>query len=368
MARDACLITRLRASAYRVPTDMPEADGSLQWCATELVLVEIEAGSVTGIGYTYADASLARLINERFAPLLDAADPFEIGMLNERMFRSIRNLGRSGLCACAISAVDTALWDLKARLLELPLISLLGARRRAVPVYGSGGFTDGSDSGMLDQLGHWVHELGCRWVKIKVSADTRRGAQRVAAARAGIGQAGLFVDANGAYDRSTAIGFAGRLAEHAVDWFEEPVSSDDLSGLRDVRRALNASGRFMEVAAGEYAYTSDDFRLLLQYEAVDVLQADVTRCGGITGFIQAAALSEAFHLDLSAHCAPALHRHVACAVPRIRHIEWFHDHVQLEAMLFDGVPEVSDGLVRPDLDRPGHGLEFKHADAEPYAL
>lgn len=367
-ARCTFPITGLRASAYRIPTTEPEADGTLEWDATDLVLVEVQAGGETGIGYTYADASLVRLINERFAPMLDRADPFAIGMLNERLFRSIRNLGRSGLCACAVSAVDIALWDLKARLLELPLINLLGARREEVPVYGSAGFTGNSDSSMFDRLGRWVHEQGCRWVKIKVNADVERGAQRVATARAGVGQAGLFVDANGAFDRGTAIRFAATLAEQAVDWFEEPVSSDDLSGLREVRRAVNTGMRAMDVVAGEYAYTSDDFRHLLLYEAVDVLQADATRCGGITGFLHAAALSEAFHLDLSTHCAPALHRHVACVAPRVRHIEWFHDHAHLESMLFDGAPIIVDGSISPDLSRPGHGLQFKHADAEQYAL
>ena len=361
-------IDQLRVSAYRVPTDAPEADGTYQWDATTLVLVELDGDGRTGLGYTYADASLVRLIGGHLRDTLEGADPLAIGAVNQQLWRSVRNLGRSGLAACAISALDCALWDLKAKLLELPLASLLGQRRERVPLYGSGGFTSYSDERLAEQLGAWVAEGGCRWVKMKVGADSRRDAERVACARAAIGDAGRFIDANGAHSARGAIAFARRVAEQRVSWFEEPVSSDDLAGLREVRTALDASAQAMDVAAGEYAYTPDDFRRLLDQGAVDVLQADLTRCGGVSGFLQAATLCEAYHLDLSAHCAPALHRHVACAAPRLRHQEWFHDHVRLEQMLFDGAPEAQAGAMAPDLSRPGHGLEFRHRDAQRYAV
>jgi L-alanine-DL-glutamate epimerase-like enolase superfamily enzyme len=124
----------------------------------------------------------------------------------------------------------------------------------------------------------------------------------------------------------------------------------------------------MEIAAGEYGYTLDDFRLLLEAGSVDVLQADVSRCGGITGFLQVAGLCEAFHVPLSAHCAPALHLHVASAVPRLRHQEWFHDHVRIESMLFDGAPRPFKGEIAADLTRPGCGLELKRRDAQRYLV
>ncbi|MFA5679388.1 MAG: enolase C-terminal domain-like protein [Pseudomonas sp.] len=361
-------ITAVRVSAYRYPTERPEADGTLAWGATTLVLVEIDAGEHTGLGYTYADASLVRLISDGLASLLAQADPFAIGAVTDRLWRAVRNLGRSGLAACAISSLDTALWDLKAKLCGLPLVTLLGARREAIPVYGSGGFTTDTADHCQRQLAEWVEEHGCRWVKMKVGRDAVRDINRVAAARSAIGDAGLFIDGNGAYSSREAISFARSIAEHDVSWFEEPVSSDDLAGLREVRRAISARGQAMDVAAGEYAYTADDCRELLQRGAVDVMQADVTRCGGISGFLQASALCDAFHTDLSAHCAPALHRHVACAVPRLRHIEWFHDHVRLESALFDGAPQLSQGVIQPELDRPGHGLIFKHADAARYRV
>lgn len=359
-------ITELRVSAYRIPTDLPEADGTLEWDATTLILVELAAGDEWGIGYTYADASLARLIGSTLAPLVVGQDATAVSGISQRLWQKVRNLGRSGLAACAISAIDTALWDLKARLLGVPLVTLLGQCRDSVPAYGSGGFTAYSHVQTLEQIGRWISEDGCRWVKIKVGAE--EDPARVAATRASIGDAGLFIDANGAFSARTAITFAEAIRDSGVLWFEEPVSSDDLAGLRAVREAVGASGQPMDVTAGEYAYTPDDFRRLLMAGALDVMQADVTRCGGISGFLQAAALCEAFHTDLSTHCAPALHRHVACATPRLRHIEWFHDHVRIESMFFDGAPTLQRGAISPDLTQPGHGLIFRQSDARRYAI
>jgi L-alanine-DL-glutamate epimerase-like enolase superfamily enzyme len=149
-----------------------------------------------------------------------------------------------------------------------------------------------------------------------------------------------------------------------VRWFEEPVSSDDLCGLKLIR---DRAPSVMEIAAGEYGYDSWYFQRMLEAQAVDVLQADATRCGGITGFMQAANLCQAYHLPLSAHTAPALHMHVGCAAIPVRNLEYFHDHVRIEQMFFDGVPQPVNGELRPDLSRPGMGLELKRADAERFA-
>jgi L-alanine-DL-glutamate epimerase-like enolase superfamily enzyme len=352
-------IERLSASAYEIPTDAPEADGTLEWDSTTLVLVEIEGGNKTGIGYTYSDASIVRLIDKKLASEIAGRSAFDIGGAVAALWRSVRNLGRSGLAATAISAIDAALWDLKAKLLGVPVATLLGRRRDGVPIYGSGGFTSYDDGRLREQLAGWVERDGCRWVKMKIGSDPAR----VAAARGAIGEAGLFVDANGAFSARQALALAARIAEYGVAWFEEPVSSDDLAGLALMR--TNAPPG-MDIAAGEYGYNPDDFERLLP--VVDVLQADVTRCGGVTGFLQAAALCEARHTDLSGHCAPALHLHPACAAPRLRHLEWFHDHVRIEHMLFDGAPTPRDGRIAPDLSRPGFGLEFRHRDAERFKV
>ncbi|MGY4466897.1 L-alanine-DL-glutamate epimerase-like enolase superfamily enzyme [Bradyrhizobium sp. LB9.1b] len=359
-------IETVKARAFEVPTDRPEADGTLTWKSTTLVFVEVLAGGKSGIGYTYSDRSIVALICGKLAPIVRGKDALAPEAVWMAMQRAVRNLGREGLAANAISAVDTALHDLKARLMDVPLLQLLGSYRTTVPIYGSGGFTSYSDDELGEQLGRWVADQGCKQVKMKVGSEPDRDPHRVRFASRAIGQgANLFVDANGAYAVKQALELADVFVRQDVKWFEEPVSSDDLEGLRAVRAGAPAG---MEVAAGEYAYTTDYVRTMLGFRAVDVQQADITRCGGVTGFLRIGALCEAHHIDLSGHCAPALHLHAACAVPRLRHLEWFHDHVRIEHMLFDGAPMPRNGAIGPDLSRPGNGLIFKEADAARYAI
>ena len=359
-------IDSVRAQAFEIPTDKPEADGTISWNSTTLVVVEVSGAGRTGVGYTYSSASIVDLICGKLASAVEGCDLFNPPAAWLAMRRAVRNLGREGLAATAISAVDTALYDLKARVLEIPLLTLLGSYRDTIPIYGSGGFTSYSDQEIQDQLSGWVENEGCGLVKMKVGSEPERDPERVKAAKQAIGEhAILFVDANGAYGMQQALELANEFAQQQVGWFEEPVSSDDLNGLRAMRDRAPVG---MEIAAGEYAYTVDYVRSMLEARAVDVQQADVTRCGGITAFLQIAALCEAFHLDLSGHCAPALHLHVACASPRFRHQEWFHDHARIERMLFDGAPVPSNGAIRPDLSRPGNGLTFKYQDGARYAV
>ncbi len=359
------VVRAVRARAYTVPTDAPEADGTAAWDKTTLVLATVDAGDVQGIGYTYADPSAVTVVSGVLAKAVHGHTAMDPPGAWQAMQRAVRNLGRAGLSATAISAVDTALWDLKAKLLGVPLATLLGRYRDSVEIYGSGGFTSYDDGQLCRQLAGWVERDGCRSVKMKIGTQPDRDTARVAAAKQAIGDATLFVDANGAYGVKQAIALAREFGEYGVRWFEEPVSSDDLDRLRRVRDHVSAP---MEVAAGEYGYEPDYFRRMLAAGAVDVQQADATRCGGVTGFMHAASLCEAFHTDLSAHCAPALHRHLGCAASRFRNLEWFHDHARIEAMLFDGAPVPRGGLIAPDPDRPGLGLEFKEADAERFAV
>lgn len=365
MKGEAASIDRIETSIYRIPTDRPESDGTLEWKSTTLVLVRATGGGVTGIGYTYADDAAAKIVDAVLAEVVAGLDAMDLPECWLKMVKSIRNLGRPGIASMAISAVDSALWDLKARLLGLPLVSLLGEVRESVPIYGSGGFTSYTVKQLEEQLASWVAH-GITRVKMKIGREAERDVQRVRAARKAIGPGTeLFVDANGAYSRKQALKQAEAFFKDAnVTWFEEPVSSDDLAGLKLIRDRAPAG---MEIAAGEYGYDIGYFRHMLEMEAVDVLQADATRCGGITGFLQVASLCEAFHLPLSAHTAPALHTHVCCSAIPLRHLEYFHDHVRIERMLFDGAAEPVDGELRPDLSRPGMGLELKLSDARRFA-
>jgi L-alanine-DL-glutamate epimerase-like enolase superfamily enzyme len=358
-------IEGITVRTFTVPTDAPESDGTLEWHSTTLVLVVITAAGEHGLGFTYANAATARVIEDHLIPELAGKDAWSIESCWERQWRAVRNLGAAGVCAMAISAVDCALWDLKARLLQLPLVVLLGAARREVPVYGSGGFTSYTVTQLREQLSGWI-DAGLPAVKMKVGRDPEADIERVRAAREAIGEAaGLFIDANGAYARQEARLQAEAVEAFAVSWFEEPVSSDDLEGLRWLRAACPAG---MEIAAGEYGYDSRYFRRMCEADAVDVLQADATRCGGVTGFLRAAALADAFALPLSSHCAPSIHLHVGCAAPRMRHLEYFHDHVRIEQMFFDGARLPLNGCLAPDLTRPGMGLELKESDAARYAV
>ena len=354
----------LRVSAFTVPTDLPEADGTLEWDRTTLVLVEAEAGGRRGLGYTYADFATAALIRDTLSQVVGGLDALSPPAAYAAMWRRIRNLGRPGICSMGISAVDCALWDLKARILDLPLVTLLGQLREAAAVYGSGGFTSYSDRQLTRQLSGWARQ-GIRSVKMKIGRDALRDVERVRRAHEAVGpETELFVDANGAYSRKQALRQAEAFARFGVVWFEEPVSSDDLDGLRLLRDRAPAA---MEIAAGEYGYDIFYFQRMLAAGAVDVLQADITRCGGVTGFLQVAALCQAHNVPLSAHTAPALHTHIVCAAPMFRNLEYFHDHVRIERMLFDGLPALVNGQLRPDLSRPGLGLELKRAEAEKLA-
>jgi L-alanine-DL-glutamate epimerase-like enolase superfamily enzyme len=355
-------IVALEASAYTIPTEGPESDGTLAWDSTTLVLVELEAGGERGVGWTYAPAAAARIAGDLLEPVVTGRSAFEVGAAYRAMCVSLRNAGVPGLGAMAISAVDVAVWDLKAKLLDLPLASLLPRVHEQVPVYGSGGFCSYTDKQLAAQLTGWRNE-GIPRAKIKIGREPDRDPTRMRVARAAIGDdADLYVDANGAFTPKEALHVAAGAAELGVVWFEEPVSSRDVDGLCLVRDAAPAG---MDVAAGEYASTPADFRELIG--AVDCLQADATRCGGVTGLLAAASLAEAHELELSGHTAPSIHAHVLTAVPKLRHLEWFHDHVLIERRFFDGFLEPVDGAVRPDPSRPGLGVEPRHADLRRYA-
>jgi L-alanine-DL-glutamate epimerase-like enolase superfamily enzyme len=358
-------VERLDVSAYTIPTDSPESDGTLQWDSTTIVVVEAHGGAERGIGYSYTHAAAAALIRDALVPVVRGRDAMDVPGAWAAMRHAIRNLGRPGLASTAIAAVDTALWDLKARLLEVSLVSLLGTVREEIPLYGSSGFTSYSLERLREELGRWV-EQGFAFVKMKVGRNLEDDLERVRTAQEAIGDGvQLFVDANGALERKQALAFAASVAELGVTYFEEPVSSDDLEGLRLLRDRAPPG---MQIAAGEYGYDLVYFRRMIEAGAVDVLQADVTRCGGITELLRVGALCEAHSLPLSGHTAPMLHAHAACAVPAMRHLEWFHDHARIERMLFDGALEPEGGRLRPDRSRPGIGIELKRADAARYAV
>lgn len=357
-------VDRIEVAAYTIPTDYPEADGTLSWDSTTVVIVRARAGGTWGLGYTYNHAACVKLIEDTLAGVVIGRPAMEVGAAFRALRGAVRNIGWPGIAAASVSAIDVALWDLKARLLGVSLCDLLGTFRARIPAYGSGGFASYPLERLEAQLGGWVDE-GLGMVKMKVGNEPAADPERVRIARDAIGAtARLFVDANGAYARKQALAMAEAFARYNVSWFEEPMTSEDLDGLRLIRDRLPAG---FELSAGEYGHDDVYFRRMLEAGAVDVLQAEATRCGGVTGFLAAGALCAAFKISLSSHTAPALHTALCCAVPAARHAEYFHDHARIETMLFDAPPKLEGGHLVPDRGRPGLGLELREADARRFA-
>jgi L-alanine-DL-glutamate epimerase-like enolase superfamily enzyme len=365
--RSGVEVEGLKVSAYEVPTEtQPESDGTLEWDSTTLVLVEAEGGGRTGIGYTYASRATAAAVESTLADAVARQDAMRPGAAWAEMQRQARNAGRPGAMAMAISAVDIALWDLKARHLEVSLADLLPRFREGAPVYGSGGFTSYTPAELRSQAEGW-HEAGFASVKIKVGRDPAADPERLRIVRDVVGpDVELMVDANGAWTRREALAQMELFrSEFDVTYVEEPLTSEDLEGLRLLRDRGPAG---MAVAAGEYAWDLSYVRGLLEAEAVDVMQADATRVGGVTNMLRADGLCKARHMPFSAHCAPAVSAHVCCAMETLEHIEYFHDHVRIERMLFDGTLEPDEGCLVPDGSRPGLGLELNRDHAERFRL
>ncbi|KHK96521.1 hypothetical protein LK09_14245 [Microbacterium mangrovi] len=359
MAEPRARISRVHVRSYRIPTTLggqprSETDGTARWDHTDVLVVEVHAGDERGLGYSYTSSAAQTVVRDTLAGVVLGADACDTTATLWAMARAVRNMGRHGIAGAAVSAMDVALHDLRARLFGASLIDLFGAARSRVRAYGSGGFTDYTDNELAHQLEGWA-TAGMTAVKMKIGSDVTAACRRVMVARAAIGNdVELFIDANGALERKPAIALAERVhADAGVTWFEEPVSSDDLVGLHLIRDRSPAP---MRIAAGEYADTPASFRDMIRAGAVDTLQADATRCGGVTGFLNAAAQCTAEGLPLSAHTAPALHAVLGCIAQPVVHVESFHDHELIEALLFDGVSPVVDGFLEPRRNLAGHGL------------
>ncbi len=361
------LVTSVSSRSYTVPTDQVEADGTLSWDSTTVVAAEVRAAGQAGLGWTYTSGAGGLVIDGELRHAVCGLSVLDVPGAHEAMVRACRNLGRPGVVSSAISAVDIALWDCKARVLGVALADLFGRVTEGVALYGSGGFTTYDEPTARAQLERWTHDWAIPRVKIKIGESwgrcVERDLQRVLFARSVVGDpVELFVDANGAYSAKQAVRVGRHLVDAAgVTWFEEPVSSDDLEGLREVKRLLP-----LDVAAGEYGYDEVYFARMLAADAVDCLQIDVTRCGGFTSWLHSATLAAAAGVEVSAHCAPNLHAHVGTAVHHLRHVEYFHDHERLDRILFDGLLNPTGGVLTPRHDAPGHGMVLKESDAEPF--
>ncbi|HWB28003.1 MAG TPA: enolase C-terminal domain-like protein [Chitinophagaceae bacterium] len=356
-------ITQVKTAAYTIPTSTPESDGTKEWRQTTMVLVELSAGGKTGLGYTYSNAAAWYMIEKSLKEIILSQDCLQIEKITQLLLHEIRNDGDCGVAMMAVSAINNALWDLKAKLFGMPLYKLLNAVHGQMAIYGSGGFTSYTNKQTQQQFERWASQ-GITSFKMKIGREPGKDEERVKQARNAIANnAALFVDANGAYTVKQALAEAEHFKKYNVSWFEEPVTSGNLAGLQFIRSHAPAQ---YNIAAGEYGYNLPYFKKMMDAGAVDILQADATRCGGISNFLKAGYLCEAYQLPFSSHCAPAIHLHAALALPSFYIAEYFHDHERIENMLFDGMAGPVNGFLQPDSNAPGLGITFKYKDAEKF--
>lgn len=324
------------------------------------VIVRIRTASgLEGIGVTYHEVggeAICELIRRNIAPKLAGRDPLETDALWNELFHYLRGVGRKGLTYCGISAVDIALWDLKGKILDLPLYKLLGGNRTRVPVYASGGWTSYSDEQLVDEARTMVAR-GFRTIKFKVGVECgtnlRRDVERVRKVREAVGpEIAILIDANNCFDAATAVQLANRIREFDIGLFEEPVLADDIPGLRRFRQ-----GTDIPLATGEHEYTKFGVRDLLLAEAADIVQVDGTRAGGYTEMLKIAALTQAWNVRFAPHGMENMHLHLVAACPNGAFLERLLMFEDITSLVFKGAPVPVDGYMDiPDL--PGLGLEL----------
>jgi D-arabinonate dehydratase len=278
----------------------------------------------------------------------------------------VRGAGRKGAAFQAISTIDNALWDLKAKALGVPLYRLLGPAHKSVPVYGSGGWTNYTEDELVREQSRLV-ESGHLRTKMKVGKDfgkaEREDVTRLAAVRHALGDnIEIFVDANNGYYAKQAIRIAEEFAEFNIGWFEEPVLADDIPGLAAIAQSIS-----IPVATGEHEYTKYGFRDLITAGAVDIVQADIGRVGGVTEWMKVAHLAAAFNLPMAPHAYCYLHIHPAMATQNLKVVELLDiERIPMELYLVDPAkPE--GGALKPD-DRPGNGVQLDPHAVEKYRI
>lgn len=345
-----------------IPPPTPGAGGRGQL----FVHVHTDEG-VEGFGLGQSNPGTREIIERAFKDLLIGRDPFDIERLWSDMFWRVRGYGRKGVAFCAISAVDIALWDLKAKALGLPLYKLLGPYADSVPIYGSGGWTNFTLAELIAETEGWV-EQGVKRVKIKVGKDfgnaEREDIERVAAVRRALGDdVAIYIDANNGYHPKQAIYMAREFERYQVGWFEEPLLADDIDGLARV-----AASTTIPVATGEHEYTKYGFRDLIARGGADIVQPDVGRVGGVTEWMKAAHLAHAFDLPVAPHGVQLVHLHLCCATPNLKVVEYLKVAHDADKVWYTEFPEHENGMWSPFPDKPGLGLELDPAAVEKYAV
>jgi L-alanine-DL-glutamate epimerase-like enolase superfamily enzyme len=341
-----------------VPDGIADATRKVETIGFTIVRITTNQG-LEGIGVTYHEVggeATREVIRRNMAPKLIGRDPLETEAIWQEFFHYLRGIGRKGVMFCALSAVDIALWDLKGKIVDLPLYRLLGGSSPRAPVYASGGWTSYDDDQLVDEMKGMVAR-GFRSIKFKVGFEggqrPSRDVQRVRKVREAVGpDIRLMVDANNCFDAASAIQLANRIREYDIFLFEEPVFADDMPGLARFRR-----GTDIPLATGEHEYTKFGVRDLLLNEAADIVQVDGARAGGYTEMLKCAALTQAWNVRFAPHAMENIHLHLVAAVPNAVFLERLLMFEDVTAQVFKNAPVPVDGfMTAPEL--PGLGLNL----------
>lgn len=364
-------ITQVESQVLRLPLTRPitspkdgDRGGRLDHVFLLLVYLDTDAGH-RGLGFAYTlqggGRALKVLADDDIAPLLLGEDPLDHERLGKKFYWRLQSIARRGLVAQVYSAVDLALWDIKGKAAGLPLYKLLGGARESAPVYGSDtGWLWMSADEIIAASRPYV-EQGMAGVKLKVGHDElETDAERVMKVREAFGEdLWLAVDANQRYDYTKALDLGRFLQEEVVvEWFEEPISCENVEGHAKLAERLE-----MPIALGETLFGIDEFDHYIDFGAVDVLQPDLTRVGGLTEFLKIAALAERHHLPVAPHLLPEVAVHLACGLPQVSIVEW----MPWLTPAFVDPPAIVDGKIIPP-QRPGLGLEVRPDVVEKYRL
>jgi L-alanine-DL-glutamate epimerase-like enolase superfamily enzyme len=330
-----------------------EQRGRQNHIVTLLVRLATDAG-LEGLGFAYALQTTGRALHalavDDLAPLVVGEDPLDHERLDAKVYWRTQTVGRHGFLMQAWSAFDVALWDLKGKAANLPLCKLLGGARESAPVYGSDSAWLYMSVPEIIEASQPYLDQGIMGIKVKVGADAEADAQRLTELREAWGEdIWLGVDANERYDFATALAM-GRFFEEEIgaDWFEEPILCEDVEGHVRLAQSLE-----IPLAAGEMLFSREEFKAYLDKQALAVLQPDVTRLGGITGFLRMAALADLHHLPIAPHCLPEISVHLACGLPRVTCVEympWLYP-------IFTNPPRITAGRLAP-APGPGLGLQL----------
>ena len=354
------LIKDVKVHLVSMPITAGFADATrkVEMIGYTIVRVTTEDG-IEGFGVTYHEVggeATKVLIEKNIAPRLIGKDPFETEVIWQDMFQYLRGVGRKGLMFCALSAVDIALWDLKGKIIDMPLYRLFGGNQTEIPVYGSGGWTSYDDDELVEEMKQIVAS-GYKHIKFKVGYEggknPRRDLERVRKVREAVGpEIGIMLDANNCWDAATGARFANQVKDYDIMFLEEPVFADDIPGLRKYKQSTD-----LPLATGEHEYTKWGARDLILNNAADIVQLDGTRAGGFTEMLKVAALTQAWNLKFAPHAMENIHIHLVSACPNALFLERLIMFEEITRNIYIDAPEPVNGIMTiPDL--PGLGLKL----------